>query len=304
MPFVKTPELEMYYAAEGRGKHVLLFVHGNFATWRWWQPVMDLMPGRYCAYAPDLRGCGLSEQPASGYTIAQHAEDMRHFMDALELNCVHLVGHSLGGCVALEVALAHPQRVNTLTLVAPAPAEGRSIVRQANGGLPLPSGDASVKRIFRWSEMLGMNRSILRQILAQMVPHPADGVDFDSLLEDAARMSNTAAAGHLESLKNWDVRDRLENLDLPVMIVGGQNDQLIPAELLRRTAEKLPRGRLVIWPQIGHAPQLQRPQRFLHLLQTFVESHSRPPLAEAKHKLFGWLAKWPQIQFGRKTADL
>ncbi len=129
MPFVNTSDIDMHYETGGRGKSVLVFVHGNFASWRWWQPVLKDLSGGYRAYAPDMRGCGDSDRPADGYTIAQHADDLDHFIRALELPRLHLVGHSLGGCVAMEYALSRPKHLKTLTLVAPAPAEGQTVLQ-------------------------------------------------------------------------------------------------------------------------------------------------------------------------------
>ena len=76
MPFIKTSQLEMHYETGGRGKEVLLLLHGNFASWRWWQPILKNTPPGYRAYAPDMRGCGDTDQPEEGYTIVQHADDL------------------------------------------------------------------------------------------------------------------------------------------------------------------------------------------------------------------------------------
>ena len=280
MPFVNTSDIDMHYETGGRGKSVLVFVHGNFASWRWWQPVLKDLSGGYRAYAPDMRGCGDSDRPTDGYTIAQHADDLDHFIRALELPRLHLVGHSLGGCVAMEYALSRPNHLKTLTLVAPAPAEGQTVLKSTGAGNAFWGSSNAVERAYRWLGVLGIDRKVLGRVLKQMAPTLVDGMRFESLVDDAIRMSHNAAAGHLKSLQEWDVRSELADLDLPVLIVGGQNDELIPAEALQRTAANLPNGRLILWPRVGHTPQLERPERFIRILMKFIEQHSADSLKQ------------------------
>jgi pimeloyl-ACP methyl ester carboxylesterase len=100
------------------------------------------------------------------------------------------------------------------------------------------------------------------------------GDDFEALVDDAVRMSWDAAAGHIESLSRWDVRDALGGLNLPVLVIGGQNDELIPPGALREAVLKMPKARLIIWPAMGHAPQLEQPERFIRILKIFTSRHT------------------------------
>src|SRR5512141_2614386 len=126
MPYVNTPGLKIHYEEAGAGPNVFVLVHGNFASWRWWRQLLDQLPPGYHAYAPDLRGCGdtVGGTSTEAYGIAQLGDDLLEFVRALGLPSFHLVGHSLGGAVALQLALKHPEKVRTLTLVTPAPATG------------------------------------------------------------------------------------------------------------------------------------------------------------------------------------
>lgn len=274
MPFLRIPELDMHYETGGDGKEVLLLLHGNFATWRWWQPLLRNTPRGYRAYAPDLRGCGDTDRPEEGYTIAQHAEDVDHLIGALGLKRIHLVGHSLGGCVALDYALRHPQRIKTLTLVAPAPAEGRSVINASNYGRSFASSASTMHSAFRLAERFGTHRKILERALSRMMAPDLIDADFDTLVNDAVRMSRNAAVGHIETLNSWDVQDAIGQLNLPVLIIGGRNDHLIPAAALQKAAEKFPNVRLIIWPRMGHTPQLEHPERFNGILLKFTRQHS------------------------------
>jgi 3-oxoadipate enol-lactonase len=206
LPFLKTSELNIHYETGGHGREVLLLLHGNFASWRWWQPLLKNTPRGYRAYAPDLRGCGDTDQPEEGYTIAQHAEDLNQMIVALGLKRLHLVGHSLGGCVALDYALNNPQRIKTLTLVAPAPAEGLSVVKAAGNGYVGTNGSSALLSAIRLSERLGTYRRVMEKAISHMMRPDRIGGDFEVLVDDAVRMSHNAAVGHVETLSCWDVR--------------------------------------------------------------------------------------------------
>jgi 3-oxoadipate enol-lactonase len=274
MPFVKTPDLHLHYETGGTGKDIFLLLHGNFASWRWWLPVLKNMPSGFQAYAPDLRGCGDSDRPEGGYTIAQHADDLDQLIQALGLPRLHLVGHSLGGCIALEYALKLPKRIKTLTLVAPAPAEGKSVLKAAGHDGAYGGSTGIIHSAYRMSERWGTTRNVFRRSLGRMMREDRIDGDFEALVDDAVRMSWDAAAGHAESLSRWDVRKALGNLNVPVLMIGGQNDELIPIEALKKVVRKIPQGRLILWPGMGHSPQLEYPHRFVQILTKFTGCHN------------------------------
>lgn len=284
MARIHTERLDIEYQQLGAGPNVFVFVHGNFASWRWWKPVFDRLPPGYRAYAPDLRGCGDTAGETAGgttagdaYGIPQLADDLLAFVDAIGERSFHLVGHSLGGAVALQFALAHPDRVQSLTLVAPAPAAGLGAMRQGSSPSALllrtidPEHVASMALLrssYRVHHALGTNRLMLRPGLARMMPGATlDRADARSLLGDAARMSPDAVVGFFQGLHRWNVVDELSALRVPTLVLAGGKDRLIPVAALEETAELLPRGRLVVWPGVGHSPQVERPDAFVDLLR-------------------------------------
>src|SRR5438132_1597853 len=203
MPFVSTPRLRVHYEEAGAGPEVFVFVHGNFASWRWWKPVLDKLPAGWRGIAPDLRGCGETgdapDATRAPFAIPELSADLGSFVDALDLGVVHLVGHSLGGAVALQYALQHQARVRSLTLVAPAPPTGLSALREG---------------------------------------------------------TSTAA--------------------------------LVPRAGLDKMAQMLPAAELVVWPDTGHSPQLERPDEFIALLA----SSRRGLLARRLRMLLGRAKRW------------
>ncbi len=296
MPFVQIPGLNVHYEVAGEGDVVIVLVHGNFASWRWWRPVLDRLPPGVRAYAPDLRGCGDTNRPASGHTIEQLATDLLGFITTLQLPAFHLVGHSLGGAVAMQFALDHPDRAQTLTLVAPAPAEGLPLWPVPDSSPVLSLFDvrdvslAALDALYRFWHSLDANRPALRQALKRLMPTLNYDHTFEQLVNDAAHMAPEAVVGHLRALDEWNVRSELGRLDVPTLIIGGGRDTLIPQPGLERTVSSLPHGRLVLWPDVGHTPQLEQPDRFAQTLFAFI--HEQTPLPKP-----GWLAAlWRRLR--------
>lgn len=287
MPFIKLPELSLHYEHAGRGRTVLVLVHGNFASWRWWSPFLQNLPAdEYTVYALDLRGCGDSDHPDDGYTIPQMAEDLYHFARALKLPRFHLVGHSLGGAVSLQFALNHPTLLHTLLLTAPAPAEGMPGLKRNIFGI----GAVELNHLVR---SLDLSRSVLRQALKDMMPNlPHDTKEFKALIDDATRMSPGALDGFITTLADWNVLDELSDLALPVLILWGEQDRIVKRDALERMIDVLPEAQLVTWPEAGHVPQLEYTEQFQTLLLEFVNTHCvsyalflEPPINQRSWKL-------------------
>lgn len=280
MPYFHEPGLAIHFEEAGAGPNVFVLVHGNFASWRWWKQVFDRLPPGFRALAPDLRGCGDTAGGTSGdvFGIPQLADDLLAFVEGLDQRSFHLVGHSLGGAVALQFALAHPEMVLSLTLVAPAPASGLVTMREgrSTSAKLLRTVDpehgpsmAILQSSYHLHQALGTNRLMLRGALAKMMPTAAlDAAETESLLRDAARMSPHAVVGFLQALHRWNVAGELGGLRVPALIVAGEKDELVPAAALEQMAQLLPRGRLVVWPEVGHSPQVERPDEFVRLLVT------------------------------------
>jgi 3-oxoadipate enol-lactonase len=266
MPFLRTPALKIHYEQGGTGDRSIILLHGNFASWRWWLPVLNQVPLGYRVYAPDLRGCGDTEKPGDGYSIHQLAHDLSAFVDALSLDHVHLAGHSLGGAVAMQFALDRFQCVKSLILVAPAPAEGMSVRHSSILGRGL-----SEDTMARLLPDIVLHRPVLMRSFKRIAPHLTGKAQRQVLVEDALRISPLAVTGFVRSLNRWNIQAELGKLQMPVLILGGSLDPLVPEAALRRTAVALSQACLVIWADAGHVPQLEHPERFRILLREFLD---------------------------------
>lgn len=264
MPFIPLSDFTLHYEHTGNGKIPVLLLHGNFASWRWWLPSLKLFhQSPYKVYLPEMRGCGDSEYPADGYHISQLAHDLHEFVKTVNTGALHLVAHSLGGAVALQFTLDHPELVNSLLLVDPAPAEGMPHLRKS------ASSGISINYVLR---SLDLNRSMLKRMFKQMIPTlDSDSPLFSSLVNDAERMSPVALEGFLLSLASWSVQGRLHEIQAPTLILLGERDGVVKHDAVERTAAALKQGELLKLPNVGHAPQLEQPDSFNQILFEFLE---------------------------------
>jgi pimeloyl-ACP methyl ester carboxylesterase len=129
---------------------------------------------------------------------------------------------------------------------------------------------------YRLHHALGTNRLWLRGALARMMPGARlERAKAESLLRDAARMSPDAMVGFFQALHRWNVSGELASVRVPTVVLAGGKDELVPAAAPQQLAEGLPRSELLVWPEVGHSPQLERPEEFVALL---VAAARRSPL--------------------------
>lgn len=223
----------------------IVLLHGNWSTHRWWIPVAEqlgvLLFERWLL-APDMRGRGDTQGPDHGYSVPELADDLRAFMLALGLSRAHLVGHSLGTAVAMELALTDPERVASLVAIAPVWPDGMPEVHARRDQQAAVHGD----------------RALFERMLRSMAPAAELGALWDELVTTGHRQRLTATMRNLDALIDWRRGDRLQTLTMPRIVIYGENDRLCGGETARRAAEALGCD----WVQlsgVGHSPNLEAP---------------------------------------------
>lgn len=251
----------------------VLLLHGLGGTKASFFDTAAALSRDHRVHAIDFPGFGSSSKPATGrYTARWFGQTVIELMDALEITSAHLVGNSMGGRVAIEVGLSHPQRVRALGLLCPAVAFVRRgyhpIVRVARpelGLLPHRFRRSTVERQF-W-EMFA----------------DRDGIDpsvADVAVDEFQRIYGSAGARYafLASARNiyldapfgrHGFYPRLAELKAPALFMWGSHDKIIPAGFKRQVSEWLPGAEQIVLEGCGHVPQIERPEQTNGLLRRF-----------------------------------
>ncbi len=288
MPYAQlTSDFKIHFQQQGSGSIPIIFIHGNFGSWRHWLPCLDNLPSQYTAYAPELRGCGSSEVTNNGYDIETLGQDIYQLADKLQLEKFHLVGHSLGGAVAQELAGNHPERILTLTLVAPAPAEGMASLQK----LSTKDSVFSAKNIWAFFDNIGLRKRLHTMSFKKTMPGLRNNLPFlNMIVEDALKMDIKAFDGFLKTLKSWRGTKYLKEFNFPVLIMHGELDTVIPLQPLKNMQQTIDNCQFYSLRNIGHSPQLEKPKTFNKLLFGFLsEDQSLPAIEDVpppKHKSF------------------
>jgi pimeloyl-ACP methyl ester carboxylesterase len=263
------------YRTAGQGPVVLL-IHGIAGNSDQWEAVLPLLAEHYTVVAPDLLGHGRSAKPRGDYSLGAYAVGVRDLLIALGHRRATVVGHSLGGGVAMQFAYEYPVFCERLVLVSSgglgrevhpllraATLPGAEFVLPLIASARLHSAGLAVGQVL---ERLGLRAG---SDLAEM----ARG--YASLSEPGARQAflHTLRAVIEPGGQRVSATDRLYLSSLvPSLIVWGRRDPLIPAHHGETAHEAMPGSELEIFDGVGHFPQLEDPVRFGRVLRTFIES--------------------------------
>ena len=235
----------------------LVFLHYFGGSGRTWEPVMDaLAAAGWRCLAPDLRGFG--ESPAPGedgthYTVDAMADDVLGMIGHLRLERFIVVGHSMGGKVALALAARQPAGLSGLALVSPSPPTPEPMEDAERTRLLVGHGDASA----------------MKKTLHQITARPLSDLLFDATVADNLRASAPAWRAWLEHGSREDVSARVPRIKVPVRVVVGAKDQAITGDLVTREILARIHGTEALLksvPDVGHLLPLEAPSdaaRFL-----------------------------------------
>jgi pimeloyl-ACP methyl ester carboxylesterase len=225
------------YRVAGAGEPVVL-VHGLSGSSRWWVRNVPALASSHRVYLLDLPGFGTLRRVRHRFVLSDVAAWLRAWMDALDMEQAHLVGHSMGGYIALRLAAEFPERVGRLVLVAPA---------------GVPSG-----------------RSFIGQVLPLLVAvrySTPRGIPL--VLYDALRANPAVTWRAARDLMAQDVRRNLK-IRAPTLMVWGANDIIVPPTVAPLLRESIPHSRLLVLPRAGHNVMFDRPDAFNAAVLAFL----------------------------------
>jgi 3-oxoadipate enol-lactonase len=267
MTVIGVGDIELDYERSGAGSPMLLLMGMGGTSLHWGDPFLDPLREDFDLIAYDHRGVGASAPLDKAITVRLLAEDAAGLLTALELDSAHVVGISMGGMVAQELALAHPERVRTLTLGCTycggeGSALGAPEVMQRLGEATM-SGDR--ERILRAGFEINVSRGCAE-----------DQEMFARFLEigNERAVSVSVIMAQLQACMSHDTSARLPSLTMPTLVMHGTADQLLPVQNGRLIASLIPRSRLEIFDGAGHLFFWEQPERSAEL----VRAHAAVPV--------------------------
>jgi pimeloyl-ACP methyl ester carboxylesterase len=253
----------------------VVFVHGLGGCWQNWLENLPATARRRRVVALDLPGFGQSELPAGDVSITNFAHTVDALCETLELGPVALVGNSMGGFVAADVALHFPQRVERLALVSAAGITTNDVLREP--ARTVMRVGAAVAAIGARRIEYFLRRPRTRHLAYGWVVRHPTALAPDLLWEQA---QGTGAPGFMlavDALANYDFRDRLPEIACPTLVVQGTDDMIVPVRDAYEYERLIPRSRTLILRDTGHVPMLERAPTFNRALLDFLDA----PAAEA-----------------------
>jgi pimeloyl-ACP methyl ester carboxylesterase len=249
----------------------LLLVHGLGGRWQNWIETIPRAAASRRVVALDLPGFGRSQLPLEPISLEGYARTLARVCDLLELERVVLAGSSMGGAVAVRLALAEPELVERLMLVSPAALRGGSDFEPAFAAAALTAlGHTPLGRPDGIRPLL-RRRRLRHYALSALVRHPTL-IARDTLFEMVGGRGAPALAAAFEAMFDGDgiATAELGALTQPVLIVHGRDDVLVAAEESAWLRRQIPRARLELFEDTGHLPMIERPVRFNDLLARFA----------------------------------
>jgi len=264
------------YHEAGTGDETVVLIHGLGSNLALWRETIPALSEDFRVLALDLPGYGLSGKADVPGTMDFFADTVVQFMDALEVDRAHIVGLSMGGQVALTLALAHPERLDRLVLFSPA---GIETFTDEQGG--------ALKSVYTPRAILAAPEAALQQNIA-MNFSTYDSTRFGWLLEQRLALSALpdaeayaeANARSVAGMVDGPVAHRLDEIAAPTLVLYGADDALIPnpmlnphlttADVAEDAAERIPNATLHLIKDAGHLPQLEQPEVANRHLLTFL----------------------------------
>jgi len=262
--FARIGDATIRYLDAGAGTPVI-FIHGLGASmYAWRKNLAPVMAAGYRVLAVDLLGFGSSDEPAGGYTNAAYAQLVVALMDSLHLPDAVLVGHSMGGEIAAEVAIAFPTRVRGLVLI---------------GAAGLGTREPLLFRVARWPVVGPLvlafrGRALVGRLLRATYadPRKVTEADVDQYYAPVAEAAyGRALRGVLREFQFGGLEGRLDAIAAPTLVLWGEADRIIPIALGRALAAQLNRSAFLSVPRAGHSVQEEAPDEVNRLLIKFLK---------------------------------
>jgi 3-oxoadipate enol-lactonase len=265
VPIVNTGDIELSYERSGSGPPLLMIMGMGGTALSWGEPFLESLRQDFETIVYDHRGIGESGSMEEPFTIARLAEDAAGLLAALEIDSAHVVGISMGGMVAQELALAHPERVRTLTL-------GCTYCGGQGSSLSSPE---VIQRLTEAMMSGDRERAIRTAWEVNVSAGFADDGAYATFLANGLEraVAIPVVMAQMQAIAGHDTLTRLPQLTMPTLVVHGTADQMVPVENGRLIASHISGSRLEIFDGVGHLFFWERPERAAELVREHAAIH-------------------------------
>jgi pimeloyl-ACP methyl ester carboxylesterase len=258
----------VHYEVFGHGRPVL-FLHGWLGSWRYWYPTMQVVAEQFRTYSFDFLGFGESRRKTTEESIRTYSQQVIRFMDELGIDRIALVGHSMGGMVAMKTALDYPDRVQCVVTVG-APFDGRSI----SWLLKLTRNQALASTFARWS---WLRRTLFHFFLGQ--DYNADNgtvaQDVQEVLDESLKSNAETLRATICSMLHTDLRPELPRLNVPALVVHGRRDDVVNPNQVKLFRD-IAMADVMVMEKSRHFPFSDEPGAFNDRVLRFLKEMSVP----------------------------
>ncbi len=240
---------KMHYIESGNGEKVVLCIHGNFGSCKWFKPLMARLKNKRIL-AVDLPNFGDSSRADS--SLQFYARAVNEFIEKMQIKPA-VVAHSLGGAVGMLLAINHPESLRSLVLVDPCPVDG----------LTTPTENMPYLELYK------TNRSIVRKSIVGLLKNVKDRKFVEQLVDDALKMNPDSVYPHADELGRFNIVEKAKSISVPVLVLWGELDTLLTRKQMERTAQAL-NGELRILKNIGHSAFVEDPDLFIDVVKDYL----------------------------------
>ncbi|MHC5937719.1 alpha/beta fold hydrolase [Nostoc sp.] len=266
MPKVQINGIDLFYDIKGSGEPLLL-IAGFLCDHAYWSLIMRSLTSHYQVIRLDNRGMGRSSAPENPYSLKQMASDVAALLDHIAIDKVHLAGHSMGGQIAQELVLAHPQKVESLMLLS-----------------SLAKADALFNSIIEtWGDLcanvdLKLYEKVVLPWIFTDTFYSIPGM-IEGLIEFAIKYPFLPATHslyhHSRAMLDFDTTDRLQQIHCPTLVLVGKQDILTPLKFSQQLAQGIPNAELLVLDRGGHGFLIESPDAVVSAMLNFLRK-SKP----------------------------
>ena len=251
----------------------VIFIHGLSGCWQNWLEQIPLFARDHRVIAVDLPGFGHSEMPVEQISISGYADAIDELMEKLDIDAARIVGNSMGGFIGAEIAIEHPARIERLVLVAAAGLSIESIRTERTKGVRHRAENLiffSLAHVVSRSHQVALRPRLRAALLMTVAAHPTR-LPGPLAAQQVLGSGKPGFSDALEAMCRYPLRDRLEKIACPTLILWGDKDILVPVKDASVFEELIPDSRKIIYTDTGHVSMMERPARFNSDVKAFLD---------------------------------